>query len=193
MLDPSNSLPSTLRFTIDGREQAVPVEQGAADRSRRQAVSAVSQLIMRRSAAQIEEALRSLADALGQPRVVAEPSLVSGDELLRLAGGGLIDIGSHTSQHPFLADLSFGEQRDEVFGGKADLEALLGQPLRSFSYPNGSCSATTRAIVQEAGFACACGSKPDIVWRGSDPFELPRLWQANRNGEAFSRWMRRFL
>jgi peptidoglycan/xylan/chitin deacetylase (PgdA/CDA1 family) len=115
------------------------------------------------------------------------------DEVVRLAEGGLVEIGAHTVTHPVLAALPPAMQRLEIVQSKVQLEALLAQPVRSFSYPNGSLSDSTIGIVREADFMCACRSFNDIVWRRSDRFQLPRFWVGNWNHAAFSHWLARWL
>ena len=119
-------------------------------------------------------------------------ALTSG-ELIELANGELITIGAHTTTHPLLAALPSMEQETEIRQSKSYLEELLEQPITSFSYPNGSCSETTITLVRESGFQCACASHNDIVWQGSDRFQLPRFWVPNWGKATFSSWLRRWL
>jgi peptidoglycan/xylan/chitin deacetylase (PgdA/CDA1 family) len=118
---------------------------------------------------------------------------MTGDELIELASGDLIEIGAHTVTHPFLAELPIKAQHAEIEGSKAHLERLLGRPVSAFSYPNGSSSRDTVALVRESGFTCACASFKDIVRRGSDRFLLPRFWVQDWDAEAFSRRLRLWL
>ena len=118
---------------------------------------------------------------------------LTGAELRELAAGGLVTIGAHTVTHPLLAALPQAEQETEIRQSKRDLEALLEQPVNSFSYPNGSSSETTVALVRESGFRCACASHNDVVWSGSDGFQLPRFWVPDWGSLRFSRWLRRWL
>ena len=118
---------------------------------------------------------------------------LTADELTELAAGGLVDIGAHTMTHPVLAELPIAAQQAEIQGSKARLEELLGHPVTSFSYPNGSLCEETPSLVRDSGFSCACASHNDIAWRGSDPFHLPRFWVPNWDGEAFERWLNMWL
>jgi peptidoglycan/xylan/chitin deacetylase (PgdA/CDA1 family) len=115
------------------------------------------------------------------------------DELADLAAVGLVDIGAHTVTHPVLAELSVAAQRSQIQQSKSYLEELLARPVTSFSYPNGSASRETLAIVRNSGFVCACASHNDICWRGSDCFRLPRFWVPDWDGVMFSRWLQRWL
>ena len=116
--------------------------------------------------------------------------VLSVDEVSRLAEGGLIEIGAHTVSHPVLAALPAGEQRGEILGSKAHLEEVLGRAVIAFSYPYGARSdytTETVAIVQEAGFACACSNVADVVCRASDRFQLPRVLVRDWDGDEFAR------
>jgi peptidoglycan/xylan/chitin deacetylase (PgdA/CDA1 family) len=111
---------------------------------------------------------------------------LSRDEVVRMAKGGLVEVGSHTVTHPALANLPLSVQREQIRRSKASLEDVLGRPVTSFSYPHGSYTPETAALVREAGFACACSSLIDLVWRGTDRFQLPRMVVKNWDGEAFA-------
>jgi peptidoglycan/xylan/chitin deacetylase (PgdA/CDA1 family) len=102
--------------------------------------------------------------------------VASADELRELARSRLLDFGSHSVSHPFLAELPELECTREVAGSKRELEELLGRAVHWFSYPNGSRSPGTRAIVRRAGYLAACSSRPDVVTASTDPFDLPRFW-----------------
>jgi len=122
--------------------------------------------------------------------------VLSADEILRLAEGGLVDIGAHSLTHGILSSLSLTEQRTEVEGSKRRLEKILGRPVKSFAYPFGLRSDYTPesvALVREAGFDSACANFPGIVWRSSDRFQLPRLLIRDWGGEVFERQLRRWL
>jgi peptidoglycan/xylan/chitin deacetylase (PgdA/CDA1 family) len=115
---------------------------------------------------------------------------LSPDEVTCLAEGELIEVGAHTVTHPVLSTLAAAAQEGEIRRSKADLEELLGHSVMSFSYPHGAYTAETAAIVQEAGFTCACACGDDAVWQGTDCFQLPRLGVPDWDGERFARWLR---
>jgi peptidoglycan/xylan/chitin deacetylase (PgdA/CDA1 family) len=112
---------------------------------------------------------------------------LSPDEVVRLAEGGLIEVGAHTVTHPALPSLPIAAQRDEVHGSKTQLEEIVGRAVTSFSYPYGDYTAETAAIVQEAGFGSACSASDGIVRRGSDRFQLPRVGIRDWDGDEFDR------
>ena len=125
---------------------------------------------------------------------ISPPRAMSEEELLRLADGGLIELGAHTSHHPRLSQLSFARQEEEIQSSKRDLEALLGSNIAGFSYPNGRATVDSKRLVQGMGFTYACTSQPDVVRPGSDVYELTRFWQQDVDANGFvkglNRWMR---
>ncbi len=104
------------------------------------------------------------------------------DQIRELDTSGVIDIESHTVDHLNLASLPADQQRFQVEVGKQQLEAIVGHPVLDFAYPYGSFSATTIAIVKEAGFESAVSTIPGTVqslgnlyslYRVRDPYKLP--------------------
>jgi len=135
--------------------------------------------------------------ARGQPVPRRTHVVLSPDEVVRLAQGGLVEVGAHTVTHSVLSTLQAAGQRDEILGSKARLQEILGQPVTSFSYPYGARSdytTETVAIVREGGFTCACSAFAAVVWQGSDPFRLPRFvvrdWDGDEFGRRLSVWLR---
>jgi peptidoglycan/xylan/chitin deacetylase (PgdA/CDA1 family) len=118
---------------------------------------------------------------------------MSEEELLRLADGGLIELGAHTRHHPLLPQLSFERQKEEIHSSKRDLEALLSEKITGFSYPNGRATAVAKRLVQELGFRYACTSLQDVVRPGSDVNELTRFWQPDVGGESFVKGLNRWI
>ena len=118
-------------------------------------------------------------------------------EVKQLADGGLIEIGAHTVSHSMLSALPVSLQRDEIKQSKADLEEILGHPVRSFAYPFGTLSDYTREtvrLVKQLDFDCACSNFKEVVQPGADLFQLPRLivrdWKAEEFANRVASWFR---
>jgi peptidoglycan/xylan/chitin deacetylase (PgdA/CDA1 family) len=192
------ALPEQLSLSIeDGSYQWLPgagPRAGKALGSRQDVVRSAYDPLLLLSPEKREKALAALEAWSGRAadHVPARRAL-TGEELLELASGELFEIGAHSVTHPFLADLPSEAQRAEIQESKVHLEELLSRPVTSFAYPNGSSSPSTRALVREYGFDCACSSHKDMVGRWSDRFQLPRLWVQDWDGDAFSRWLRLWL
>jgi peptidoglycan/xylan/chitin deacetylase (PgdA/CDA1 family) len=118
---------------------------------------------------------------------------LSQDEIVRLAEGGLVEIGAHTVSHTPLPSLAADAQRWEIQKNKVLLEKLLGRSVNSFAYPHDQCSAETAAIVQDCQFTCACGGTRESVSRDADAFQLPRLLVLNWDGEQFQKQLENWL
>jgi peptidoglycan/xylan/chitin deacetylase (PgdA/CDA1 family) len=114
-------------------------------------------------------------------------------EAVALAQGGQIDVGAHTATHPSLSTLSVAAQYEEIRKSQSYLEEELCTSVASFSYPFGKRSdytPQTVALVQKAGFACACSNCPGAVERTTDPFQIPRVQVPDVDGRSFAKWLR---
>ncbi len=83
--------------------------------------------------------------------------------------------------------------KDEIQGSRSTLEGLTGQRVAAFAYPYGDYDSGVVELVREAGYECACTSRPDVVRRASRAHELPRMWPSRRDSQDFNRWLRRWL
>jgi peptidoglycan/xylan/chitin deacetylase (PgdA/CDA1 family) len=147
--------------------------------------------------AERREVLNNLAAWAGMDTINrATHRTLSSEELIRLADGGLIDIGSHTVSHPVLSSLSVALQAEEITRSKARVEELLGRPVDGFAYPFGGRSDYTEqtvVAVREAGFKWACSNFAGLVRRDTDPWQLPRFLVRDCDGEAFGRALNEWM
>jgi peptidoglycan/xylan/chitin deacetylase (PgdA/CDA1 family) len=203
-------LPERLSLTVQGKYhewrlgEAAFYREAGFERHRRWHVEAIDDPTFRHTlyqtlyrllrplpAEERQQVLDSLMDWAGmQPTARPSHRALTPDEVIRLAGGGLVEVGAHTVTHPVLSALATEEQRSEIYSSKVRLEEMEGRPVTSFSYPYGSQSdytAETVSIVQETGFTCACSNFGDVVWRGTDPFQLPRFLVRDWDGGEFAR------
>lgn len=111
------------------------------------------------------------------------------EELVGLAADRLVEIGTHTADHPWLAGLSSAEQANQVESGRAELEALVGRPIDTFAYPHGGPSDIGGAgdAVRAAGLSTAFLATGGLVRPGTDRYALPRLFVEDMDGEGFAR------
>ena len=117
---------------------------------------------------------------------------MSSSELRALCQRGF-EPGAHSVHHPALGLQEVPVQREEIMGSKARLEALTGRPVTTFAYPHGHYSATTKALVQEAGFSTACTTAGGAVFPDSDPLCLPRLWVKDWPAEIFQQQLDQYF
>ncbi len=116
---------------------------------------------------------------------VPDTLMMRSEQILQLRNAGM-EIGAHTCSHPILQNVADGHSLWEITSSKAVLEALLGEPIRLFAYPNGKpdsdYSAKHVLMVKKAGFVAAVSTTPGVAWHMSDPFQLPRFtpWDRTR-------------
>jgi peptidoglycan/xylan/chitin deacetylase (PgdA/CDA1 family) len=90
-----------------------------------------------------------------------------------LAGAG-VSVGGHTRTSTDVRRCDDDELRDEVQGGKAELEDLLGSAVSAFAYPSGHVDGRVRQAVIDAGYAIAVTNRPGSATPGSDAFAVRR-------------------
>ena len=140
--------------------------------------------------------LDELRDWTGVSLAPPDKTVLSRAQIVQLAEGGLIDVGSHSVTHPMFSALPLPQQCTEIQNSKAALEEILGRPVTSFAYPYGSKSdytQNTAKTVERAGYASACANFSGIVTRHSDRFEIPRVLVRDWNGDEFSRRLASWL
>ncbi len=107
--------------------------------------------------------------------------LMGWERLRELAAVGW-EIAGHTCTHPHLNELEDADALREITEGKATAEAHLGDALQTFCYPFGNFNTQTPRLVAAAGFTGACTTRSGLAKRETDPFLLPRVKVAYRDG-----------
>ena len=167
--------------------QAVPSERQALYKALHSLLRSMPTRERRKVLSQLREWSRRAKVFRPENRSLAE------DEILAVERGGLVEIGSHTVNHPMLALRAPTEQIEEIQKSKAALEEIIGKPVKSFSYPFGSYANETLGAVKQAGYACACSTIFNSVWRPSDTYQLPRIEIKDWDGEDLQRQLSRWL
>lgn len=144
-----------------------------------------------RAQQQALEALRRWAKSDRLAEETRRP--LSLDELIQLEDGGLISIGAHTVRHPLLPAHPPEVQRNEIVESRRWLERVLAHPVTDFSYPFGAYDQELVPVVRAEGFTSASATIEEAVWRGSDPFQLPRFEVQNWDGDQFHKKLREWL
>lgn len=104
-------------------------------------------------------------------------------QLRQLRDSG-IAIGAHTETHPILSRLEPVAARNDMARGKEALEAIVGETIRLFAYPNGrpgeDFDGRHVAMARELGFSAALSTAWGAAHRGCDLFQVPRVapWDA---------------
>lgn len=115
------------------------------------------------------------------PRLTAQ-------ELAWLARQPGCEVGNHSHRHLSLPQLTERECDQELAQARKHLCLWTGQPVAGLAYPYGDFDEATKArAARHADWACSV--TPDLVWRYSDPYALPRAWAPNLAGKEFYEWL----
>ncbi|MBO6254916.1 MAG: polysaccharide deacetylase family protein [Bacteroidaceae bacterium] len=96
---------------------------------------------------------------------------------------GLVTIGAHTLDHPFLARESDDKSAYEIVESIMQLESLLGHPIYTFAYPNG-CPVDDfgqREILTLRQTSCkiAFSTEAKDFSHKDNPYSIPRYGLSN--------------
>jgi peptidoglycan/xylan/chitin deacetylase (PgdA/CDA1 family) len=111
-------------------------------------------------------------------------------EVNELTKGGQMKVGAHTVHHISLADVPVAVQREEIAASKQALEEHTGSLISVFSYPYGSRSnytSETIGVVNELGLRRAYCNYVGRITARTDPYQMPRLFVGNWDGDEFAR------
>ena len=124
-LDPGPWLPAPLSLDADHRSAAIRT---------------LTERYKELAGDETGEYIDFLAEATGSGRCPAGQAAaewMSWDMVREMRDGGMA-IGGHTVTHPVLSRLPRELQEQEIAGCARRLEEELGEPMRAFSYPNGT-------------------------------------------------------
>jgi peptidoglycan/xylan/chitin deacetylase (PgdA/CDA1 family) len=80
------------------------------------------------------------------------------EEVRGLAGGGLVEVASHSAHHFLLGKLPRERVRSEVRDSRAALEEMTGAPVTTFCMPGGSYDNAVLDEIHAAGYECVLTS-----------------------------------
>ena len=130
---------------------------------------------------------RVATEAIATQAGVAPPTdlMMTSDEVRALRRTGML-IGAHTVTHPILARLNADQALAEIQDGQRTLQALLGERIGLFAYPNGKPGADYLPehpnIVQQLGFDAAVSTAWGAAGTQTDLYQIPRFtpWDRTR-------------
>lgn len=99
---------------------------------------------------------------------------MSWDQIRELQAAG-VTIGSQTSTHPHMHQISIEQSKSEIAESNARFIAELGLRPNLFAYPYGEYDMAVIDAVKEAGFTAAFGQNSGIAHGYNGLFELPRF------------------
>jgi peptidoglycan/xylan/chitin deacetylase (PgdA/CDA1 family) len=129
----------------------------------------------------------AIAERVGA--VIPRQPMMTEHQLKELEGFG-VEIGAHTVRHPILKAVEAPVAYEEIASSKATLEAITGNPVSLFAYPNGrpgrDYDATHVDQVRRCGFAAAVSTAWGAAGRSSDLLQLPRMLPWERSALKYS-------
>jgi len=114
---------------------------------------------------------------------------ITRDQLRELASSGLVEIGSHTFNHPDLRNLKKKDAQFEIEASKKILEQVSGQPVLTFAYPFGYYKFDFFEMMAKTGYTAAVSVQPGSKQGGENIWFLRRLRPGERQGEIFVKWL----
>jgi peptidoglycan/xylan/chitin deacetylase (PgdA/CDA1 family) len=104
-----------------------------------------------------------------------QPPLIPWERIAELDRNSPLRFEAHTRTHPNLLQVDDIRAREEIAGGKRELEERLGRSVDAFCYPAGLFGPRERAIVADAGFRTAVSCEPGANTPRTDPLALHRI------------------
>jgi peptidoglycan/xylan/chitin deacetylase (PgdA/CDA1 family) len=96
-------------------------------------------------------------------------------EHLRLMPSKLISVGAHTVTHPHLSTLDESHVKHEILESRRQLESLLGQKVRSLSFPFGDFDDKVVQWSREAGYERAFTTEHRKAFENPESFLVGRV------------------
>lgn len=109
------------------------------------------------------------------------PQYMSWAQIQHLNQAGM-EIAAHTKDHIDLRERDVATLTYQVVGSQQSLEAHLGLPILSFSYPVGNYDEATLRLVESTTIEAAVTTRPGALHTSTDPLLLPRLRVSNGTG-----------
>ena len=111
--------------------------------------------------------------------------MMDAQDIRRLRAAGMT-IGGHTANHPILHAMSRAGAEREIVENKTALEAILGEPIEIFAYPNGKpfrdFDGREIEILRHSGYRYALTTSAGTADRRTSTFQIPRFtpWDLRR-------------
>ncbi|MFZ4631774.1 MAG: polysaccharide deacetylase family protein [Patescibacteria group bacterium] len=118
------------------------------------------------------------------------PGYLTKTQVKELASSGLVEIGSHTFNHPDLRNLKFKDARFEIEASRQKLEQISGQKVLSFAYPFGLYKPEFFALASSTPYLTAVSVIPGSRQGEENKWILRRIRPDNRSGAIFISWLK---
>lgn len=133
-----------------------------------------------------QRTVEHISNCAGSP--LPDDLMMTTAQVRALASAGM-GIGSHTVNHPILTRIPLKQAREEIQTNRDDLEAITGQAVTLFAYPNGvpaqDYASEHVRLVRSLGFRAAVSTSWGAAARTSNVFQLPRFTPWDREPMRF--------
>jgi len=164
------------------RKRSIPL--GASKEERARALKRTMSIIKAHHGLDLErfldevEAKSGASLARSDERAMVDELLMTWDEVRAMRRGGM-SVQSHTRTHRVLHTLSDADLKTELEGSRAELEAVLNEPVYAIAYPVGRSLDTAphvRTALRAAGYdlAFSNGSGVNLAWK-FDAVDVKRM------------------
>lgn len=102
-------------------------------------------------------------------------SVMSPEQLRRIARNPLVTLGSHTVTHPRLSYLSVNEIEHEVCESKKQLEQIAEREVSLLAFPHGDFDQTTVDVCMKNGYRRVFTVNPQQAFTSPDEFVTGRV------------------
>jgi peptidoglycan/xylan/chitin deacetylase (PgdA/CDA1 family) len=120
-----------------------------------------------------------------EERNAAPPPTLDPPQIRDLHDAGM-SIGFHTVHHQVLTRLPEDEVDAAAREGRAELEAVIGEPLRMFAYPHGKADHRVARRIRLANYEAAWTGRPRPVTTTDDRYLLGRWESGTAIGSEFA-------
>lgn len=120
-----------------------------------------------------DEARFNIEVAKIKEEIKLDREAVTFDELKEMSKHPLIDIQSHTYNHPILTNVNDNQLDFELSESKKFLSTLLNKDIDTFSYPNGSFGKREEEAVSKH-YKCGYTTEEKFVQSGGNLYRIPR-------------------
>ncbi len=131
---------------------------------------------------QIKSTIYIIVNALDKPGYLTK------SQLKEIAASGLVEIGSHTFNHPDLRSKKIKDAIFEIKDSRAVLARISGQPVLTFAYPYGYFKPEDLDIVSST-YLGAVSVHPGSNESRSNLWLIRRLRPGDRSGAVFAHWL----
>jgi peptidoglycan/xylan/chitin deacetylase (PgdA/CDA1 family) len=154
---------------------------------KRKAINELLGLLKYRESTERDQLVTAVAK---RSRAALPDDLMLNDTQVRQLYDAGMGVGAHTVDHPILRLCDESEARRQIAESRDYLEALIGDQVSLFAYPNGKLNVDYKAsqakLVRKLGFLAAVSTEPGAARTGDDMHQLQRFtpWDRRRHRYA---------